>query len=310
MGKVSLDDGSEFILEVIKSPDDNRDFLYSSVCPATAEDPLPDVFDLRPELTEVRNQGGQGSCVGQSCATIKEWQERQDVNFTKHMSPQFIYDSRINLSGSGMHPRDAMSILRKQGCPPESDYPYRRWAKDRHTKSEIKPEVYTSAERYKIKHYARIQTLDDLRRALVVSGPCLIAVPVYNQGPEMWKSGPGSRYGGGHAMAIVGYDDIEEHFIIRNSWGKSWGDRGYCYFKYEDWGCQWEVWSAVDELTGEPNEDDSEDLTIDPSMDLTNCLPDVCTDYNLAYSHYERNWYKYLAACAASAAAMLGYLFL
>jgi C1A family cysteine protease len=35
---------------------------------------------------------------------------------------------------------------------------------------------------------------------------------------------------GGHAILCVGYDEIKQHYIVRNSWGTSWGDKGYCYF--------------------------------------------------------------------------------
>ena len=38
---------------------------------------------------------------------------------------------------------------------------------------------------------------------------------------------------GGHAVAAVGYDDAAQCFIIRNSWGAGWGDRGYCYMPYQ-----------------------------------------------------------------------------
>lgn len=31
----------------------------------------------------------------------------------------------------------------------------------------------------------------------------------------------------------VGFDDIEEVFIIRNSWSDKWGDNGYFYMPYE-----------------------------------------------------------------------------
>lgn len=39
---------------------------------------------------------------------------------------------------------------------------------------------------------------------------------------------------GGHAISIVGYTD--EGFIIRNSWGKSFGKNGYALLKNQDFG--------------------------------------------------------------------------
>jgi hypothetical protein len=38
---------------------------------------------------------------------------------------------------------------------------------------------------------------------------------------------------GGHAFAIVGYND--EGFILQNSWGSDWGSGGYAILCYEDW---------------------------------------------------------------------------
>jgi hypothetical protein len=38
---------------------------------------------------------------------------------------------------------------------------------------------------------------------------------------------------GGHAMLIVGYDNSERMFLVRNSWGAEWGDRGYCKIPYD-----------------------------------------------------------------------------
>ena len=37
---------------------------------------------------------------------------------------------------------------------------------------------------------------------------------------------------GGHAMLCCGYDDDKKWFIVRNSWGIKWGDKGYCYIGY------------------------------------------------------------------------------
>ena len=41
------------------------------------------------------------------------------------------------------------------------------------------------------------------------------------------------RDDGGHAFAIVGYD--ERGFLLRNSWGGNWGTRGYVILAYDDW---------------------------------------------------------------------------
>jgi C1A family cysteine protease len=32
---------------------------------------------------------------------------------------------------------------------------------------------------------------------------------------------------GGHAVALVGY--TSDRFIVRNSWGTTWGDKGFAY---------------------------------------------------------------------------------
>ena len=37
---------------------------------------------------------------------------------------------------------------------------------------------------------------------------------------------------GGHAVVAVGYDDSTQRFIVRNSWGKSWGIKGYFTMPY------------------------------------------------------------------------------
>ncbi|MCC6377612.1 MAG: peptidase C1 [Burkholderiales bacterium] len=42
-----------------------------------------------------------------------------------------------------------------------------------------------------------------------------------------------SRRTGGHAFAIVGYD--ERGFIVQNSWGRRWGAGGFGVLGYEDW---------------------------------------------------------------------------
>jgi C1A family cysteine protease len=38
---------------------------------------------------------------------------------------------------------------------------------------------------------------------------------------------------GGHAVLLVGYNKTNSTFIVRNSWGTNWGDRGYFYMPFQ-----------------------------------------------------------------------------
>lgn len=43
---------------------------------------------------------------------------------------------------------------------------------------------------------------------------------------------PGGTVVGGHAVLLTGYDDSRQLFKFKNSWGSSWGNRGYGYLPY------------------------------------------------------------------------------
>ena len=38
---------------------------------------------------------------------------------------------------------------------------------------------------------------------------------------------------GGHAVMAAGYDNDTRMFLVRNSWGKNWGDNGYFWMPYD-----------------------------------------------------------------------------
>lgn len=225
----------KYKFDVTPSVEDKRDFLVGSIYSSPIV--LPDTIDFRPDLPEVRDQGAQGSCSAQTAACMKEWQEYIDVEFKEHMSPQFIYNQREN-TDYGMTPRDTMKILSNIGIVPEKDYPYG-------TKAKISEALILKAKSYTIVGYARIYTLNELKKALVGNGPCYIAFPVYSFEPQFWKQDPSTdSYYGGHAVSVVGY--TKDSFIIRNSWGIDWADKGYTYYPFEQWGAHWEAWTTID----------------------------------------------------------------
>lgn len=225
----------QFNLE--KSPVDPRDFMLESIYPESVT--LPKTWDLRPQMRPIRDQGTQGTCSAQTAAAIKEWQENADVNFASYMSPQFVYNLRSNSATEGMTPRDTMDILYKIGIVPEKSYSYGQF-------KTITEALKKDAAKYKIQGYAQINTIDSLQKALFGNGPCYIAFPVYNpEKMEFWVPDfTGQQMMGGHAVCVAGY--LEDKFIIRNSWSSMWGDQGYTYLPFSQWGMQWEAWTAID----------------------------------------------------------------
>ena len=86
--------------------------------------------------------------------------------------------------------------------------------------------------------YQRVeQTEPELRGCLASGYPFVFGFSVYESFESVRVTRTGvvpmpSRHEsvlGGHAVLAVGYDDAEQSFIVRNSWGTGWGDKGFAY---------------------------------------------------------------------------------
>lgn len=225
-------------LDVVPSPEDTRDWSAERLLTIAT---FPSTLDLRGLCQPIRNQGSQGACAAMAGSAMKEVHEYKDYALHEYLSPQYIYNMRPNKTTSGMYMRDLMKILSKYGVCKETTYPYT-------TTMTITKAITSEANKFRIKGYASISTIDGLKASLYSNGPAVIAVPVYNKSNTLWDQQPGELLQGGHAMAVVGYDATG--FIIRNSWGTTWGNDGYTIFPYTHWGKQWEIWTTVDILTG------------------------------------------------------------
>lgn len=182
---------------------------------------LPKSYSYRKFLPQVLNQGAQSICVPCSLSAWLNWRENLKTGSKKDnkVDYQEIYRIRSNNSDDGMTFKEAFRYLRHHG-------------------------VNSNCGTLKINEYAMIKNLSALKVALLMNGPCLGALPVYNDRPEFWNKRNGDGFYGYHAISIVGYN--EDGFIIRNSWGTSFGDWGYTVIKYEDYPKLLEVWTIVD----------------------------------------------------------------
>lgn len=239
---------TKIMFAALPSPEDKRDWVAEELI---KEIKLPRTLDYRSDYGLIRNQMARGTCVAFAGAAIKEWQEKKDCGFSGYMSPEFIYFNRVNKDSDGMYGRDLMKILTSQGSCPEYIFPYNPILNPKN----IPKESYSIAKNYIIKGYARVNTIEGLKTALVQSGPCLLCLPVYSSiAMKFWrKRKDDSEKLGGHAVAVVGYND--KGFILRNSWGILWNLSGYITFPYEDFTIATEIWTMVD-LKGSKRIDD------------------------------------------------------
>ncbi len=125
------------------------------------------------------------------------------------------------------------NFLKKTGLPPESFYPYTATDGDCATAA-----AGWQDQAKKIGSWGSVsKTVAAFKTALNDYGPLPTAFYVYEDFIH-YKSGiysytTGKRLGG-HAVLLVGYNDAEQYFIVKNSWNTGWGENGYFRIAYSE----------------------------------------------------------------------------
>lgn len=205
---------------------------------------VPVSKNLRAGWWDIGDQGSTGSCVGWATAdSVLRWHFVTAGRIAQgdRLSTRFIwmaaketdeFDSRPTtfIENDGTSLKAALDIARKYGCVLDRDLPF---ASGRLFEGEAKT-FYAIASRLRIGSYFNLGTkLAEWRRWIAEEGPILTRLNC----DSVWMNAkqtngrldaydPASA-SGGHAVALVGYD--ADRFIVRNSWGKSWGDGGFAY---------------------------------------------------------------------------------
>ena len=207
---------------------------------------LPAKVDLRQKWWTVGDQEDTGSCVGWATAEgVLRYHMVQagKLGQSEPLSPRFVWmasketDEYTTLpesfiEGAGTSLKSAMDIARKRGVVTDKVLPFhvatRMYTGDENA-------FYAEAAQRKISAYFNMRrNLTKWKSWLASHGPILAGVSV----DATWgnatatkgnldKFQPGTVRGG-HAISVVGYL-ANGRFIIRNSWGTGWGDKGFGY---------------------------------------------------------------------------------
>jgi C1A family cysteine protease len=187
---------------------------------------LPSVFSWRAQMTSVKNQGSCGSCWSFTAtaafeAVVNIWDKK--IN---DFSEQYLVNCDNNSSGCSGGSNSCLNMYVKNGAVLETALPYKG--------ANGTCGTYTFHE--KAKSYAKVtNTQAALKQALYDYGPFYIAICAGSnlqnvKGTAIVTVSDGTSLN--HAVTLVGWDDANGCWLIKNSWGTNYGDKGYVRVKY------------------------------------------------------------------------------
>ena len=201
---------------------------------ALEEDQIPEEYRTEGKVP-VLNQGINSDCVAHAIAVATAYgQYKVQKNFND-FSRGYIYGNRraTDYQGEGMYVRQALKNFNHDGDCLNVTFPYRGTYPAMKAMIAEKSEEYAkAAAKNKLVAYCRLYSEKEIKKAIMLQGAVVVGVTTYKgcMGKNMKVPTANDKKSGGHAMCCVGWN--KDGWIIQNSWGKSWGDKGFCYMPY------------------------------------------------------------------------------
>jgi C1A family cysteine protease len=197
---------------------------------------LPTRYDWRDVdgtnyITPVKRQRC-GDCWAFAAIGALEARQAIDGTSNEDLSEQLLVSSCCDTgSCSGGYLVATSRFIRDTGSPDEGCYPYL----GRDSSCNQACSNWRAVARM-VSSYTRVsQTVTALKSALYTRGPINVGMMVYTDFSYYSSGIYAYTYGqqeGGHAVLIVGYDDDQQCFIVKNSWGSGWGENGFFRIAY------------------------------------------------------------------------------
>jgi GNAT superfamily N-acetyltransferase len=157
------------------------------------------------------------------------------------------------VASKGVYGSSTFRVKRGWGNILESEWPY---AKNTAAWPPIEPPgLDAKAKKYRILRYQWVTNTHECKRAIPIHGGVAASFEVTQQwfhadNGVIEMPAAGDPIIASHAVHIIGYDDVMRKFTFANSWGPSWGDKGYGYLPYEFFD-KWSVEAFIVDGVGE-----------------------------------------------------------
>lgn len=196
--------------------------------------------DLRVFFTEVKDQGEIGACTVFAIASIFEYILKRNAQENYDLSESFVYYNVRHIDGkeledTGSSFQDVVASIGEQGICLETLHPYTHLLSD-----EPSADAYLDGEKRRITKAFNVDIDEKSIKSAIQEGyPVAISLKIFDSfyttsgfiTRPSEKEIASADYGY-HAMVVVGYSDETRYFVLRNSWGEKFGEKGYCYIPY------------------------------------------------------------------------------
>lgn len=234
---------------VIDSPYDERDYTLDMLV-YSGNTLLPSSYKTQTTVS-VLNQGSVACCVACALASCRYIQEELQEGVASKFSVNYIYGNRLptDSQNEGMIPRQALKTILDYGDCHWSDfsgYSVYETAKAMYAENKV---LYDDlAYPYKINSYYRLYSVNEIKTAVYELGCVVISYDLtanfrHPNAEGYVEYDDTQEIAGKHMVTIIGWTE-DEHWIVLNSWGTDYGDKGYCYISF-DYPYN-EAWTMVD----------------------------------------------------------------
>ncbi len=207
-------------------------------------------------VTSVKFQSISGACVAFGVTAAMETQARLNLNIPVNapdgnalldLSEAHLFNCSTGHGVWGWNVSSALDFTKNPGVAPYPCFPYnitQVWFDKCEPCSDWQSQVTILLAASTISGETAAG-LAEMKRWLATKGPLIAVMDIY---PDiLWYSSGVYKPNieiqiGQHCVCVVGYDDNQQAWLCKNSWGTSWGEHGFFWIAYGSCGIDAEMW--------------------------------------------------------------------